>query len=75
MHFIVRGASRPAATAEMQDVHGQPTLFVRLESDDDHRGGARHTTRLAIIGPRDDVTAVIAELLYATEHAVNPRSS
>jgi hypothetical protein len=72
MHFMVRGASRPTATAEVQDVHGQSTLFVRLESDDDRRGGARHTTRLAIIGPRTDVAALIAELAYATEHAANP---
>jgi hypothetical protein len=47
-------------------------LFVRLEVDDDMRGGARHTTRFSVSGPRSDVAALIAELAHAAEHPKTP---
>jgi hypothetical protein len=71
-HLLVRGVSRPIVTAQLVDLHGVETLFVRLEVDDDMRGGARHTTRFSVSGPRSDVAALIAELAHAAEHPKTP---
>jgi len=69
MHLLVGPATMPAVSASASIIRGSESVFARVEVDDMPKDRARHAVRVAVIGLRVAVLALLDELRAAVDAA------
>jgi hypothetical protein len=72
VHLLVGNGRMPVVSADVQEVVDRPVAYLRLQTDDVPRSGARHSVDVSISGPPADVAALVTRLGEAVADAASP---